>query len=512
LARIAAVCTETVRQRAAHYRGNDAILGSARHFQWPQFGGAVGFEDNGGFWPGGTLLMPLIRRSIHGGWSSEWTFVAAATSSAIGLGSLWRFAYLAGEHGGARFVLVYLLCTLLVAAPVLVALVVLGARGRADPVRAIEAVALESAVSRRWRGIGYLSVIVALLILSYFSVIGGWLLVYLQWLYNGDLAAASARQIGEQFGHLLENTPLQLFAHFLFMATAWLVVALGINRGVGLLVRLALPVLLLLLMMLVLYAFRMGNMSAALTFLFMPGDAEFSWDAALTALGQAFFSFSLSMGGMMAYGAYLPDRKPIMRLILTVVLLDTLVAVLAGLAIFPLVFAQRLEPSVGPGLMFVTLPYIFGNVQSGDLVGTAFFALVLLAALGSAIALLEPGTAWLAQRLKWRRSLAALVLAGISWLFGLLTIFSFSLWPQWRPGGKTLFAWIDWISADVLLPVCGLLIAIFVGWRMRRESARDELFVEHPRFFAAWHFLLRFVAPPAVLMILVVGIYRVVVD
>src|SRR5690606_6085482 len=166
--------------------------------------------------------------------------------------------YLAGEHGGARFVLVYLLCTLLVAAPVLVALVVLGARGRADPVRAIEAVALESAVSRRWRGIGYLSVIVALLILSYFSVIGGWLLVYLQWLYNGDLAAASARQIGEQFGHLLENTPLQLFAHFLFMATAWLVVALGINRGVGLLVRLALPVLLLLLMMLVLYAFRMG--------------------------------------------------------------------------------------------------------------------------------------------------------------------------------------------------------------------------------------------------------------
>src|SRR5690606_18269684 len=235
----------------------------------------------------------------------------------------------------------------------------------------IEAVALESAVRRRWRGIGYLSVIVALLILSYFSVIGGWLLVYLQWLYNGDLAAASARQIGEQFGHLLENTPLQLFAHFLFMATAWLVVALGINRGVGLLVRLALPVLLLLLMMLVLYAFLMGNMSAALTFLFMPGDAEFSWDAALTALGQAFFSFSLSMGGMMAYGAYLPDRKPIMRLILTVVLLDTLVAVLAGLAIFPLVFAQRLEPSVGPGLMFVTLPYIFGNVQSGDLVGTA---------------------------------------------------------------------------------------------------------------------------------------------
>jgi NSS family neurotransmitter:Na+ symporter len=454
--------------------------------------------------------MPLIRESIHGGWSSEWTFVAAATSSAIGLGSLWRFAWLAGEHGGARFVLMYLLCVLLVAAPVLVALVVLGTRGRADPVRAIETVALESAVSRRWRGVGYLGLIAGLLILSYFSVIGGWLLTYLHGLQAGDFAAASARQIGEQFGHLLDNMPLQVFAHFLFMAIVCLVVALGINRGVGLLVRLVLPVLLLLLMMLVLYAFRMGNMSAALGFLFVPGDAEFRWESALTALGQAFFSFSLSMGGMIAYGAYLPDRKPIVRLVLGVVALDTVVALLAGLAIFPLVFAQRLEPSVGPGLMFVTLPYIFGNVQGGDLVGTAFFALVLLAAFGAAIALLEPATAWVVQRFRWRRTAAALALAGLAWLLGLLTIFSFSLWPQWRPGGRTLFAWIDWVSADVLLPLCGLLIAVFVGWRMRRESARDELFVEHPRLFVLWHGLLRYVVPPAILLILIAGIYRVV--
>jgi len=453
--------------------------------------------------------MPLARISIHGGWSSEWTFVAAATSSAIGLGSLWRFAYLAGANGGARFVLVYLLCALLVAAPILVAQVVLGARGRADPVHAVEAAALESAVSRHWRGIGYLSLFTSLLILSYFSVIGGWLLVYTRWLYEGDLAAASARQIGEQFGSLLANTPLQLLAHLIFMGTVWLVVALGIHRGLGLLVRAALPVLLLLLVMLVLYAFRMGNMAAALNFLFTPPEAGFTWDSALTALGQAFFSFSLSMGGVMAYGAYLPDRRPIMRLILTVILLDTLVSVLAGLAIFPLVFAQRLEPSVGPGLMFVTLPYIFGNVQSGGLVGTAFFVLVLLAALGSAIALLEPGTAWLVQRFRWRRPVAALVLAGISWALGLLTIFSFSVWPSWRPAGRSVFAWIDWISADLLLPICGLLVAIFVGWRMRREASRDELFVEHPRFYALWRFLLRYIAPPAIATILLAGIYKV---
>jgi NSS family neurotransmitter:Na+ symporter len=454
-------------------------------------------------------LMPFSRTSIHGGWSSEWTFVAAATSSAIGLGSLWRFAYLAGVHGGARFVLLYLICALVVAAPVLVAQVVLGARGRADPVHAVEAAALESAVSRHWRGIGYLSVVASLLILSYFSVIGGWLLVYARWLYEGDLAAASARQIGEQFGQLLADTPLQMFAHFIFMASVWLVVAFGVRRGLGVLVRVALPALLILLVVLVLYAFRMGNMGAALSFLFMPTDVEFTWDSALTALGQAFFSFSLSMGGLMAYGAYVPDRRPLMRLILTVILLDTAVAVLAGLAIFPLVFAQRLEPSVGPGLMFVTLPYIFGNVQSGGIVGTAFFGLVLLAALGSAIALLEPGTAWLVQRFRWRRPFAALVLAGLAWALGLLTIFSFSLWPTWRPGGRSLFAWIDWVGASVLLPLCGLLIAIFVGWRMRREASRDELFVEHPRFYAVWRFLLRYIAPLAIGGILIGGIYKV---
>lgn len=454
--------------------------------------------------------MPFARISIHGSWTSEWTFVAAATSSAIGLGSLWRFAYLAGAHGGARFVLVYLACALLVAAPVLVAQVVLGVRGRADPVHAIEAVALESAVSRHWRLIGVLLIVTALLILSYFSVIGGWLLVYARWLYQGDLAAASARQIGEQFGQLLADTPAQLLAHFIFMAMTWLVVALGINRGVGLLVRAAVPLLLLLLVVLVLYSFRMGNMAAALKFLFAPAATGFTWDSALTALGQAFFSFSLSMGGMMAYGAYMPDRRPIMRMILVVVLLDSLVGVLAGLAIFPLVFAQHLQPSVGPGLMFVTLPYIFGNVQNGALVGTSFFVLVLLAALGSAVALLEPGTAWLVQRMRWRRPFAALVLAVLAWSVGLLTICSFSVWPDWRPGGKTLFAWIDWVSADLLLPVCGLLIALFVGWRMRSEAARDELFVEHPRIYAAWHFLLRYIAPPAITVVLCAGIYRLV--
>lgn len=452
--------------------------------------------------------MALVRRSMHGGWSSQWTFVAAATSSAVGLGNLWKFAYLAGANGGAGFVLVYLVCVLLVAAPILVAEVVLGSRGRSDPIHTMQQLTLESAAGRGWRVIGWLGVLAALLVLSYFSVVGGWLLSYLQTLLQGELAAASARQVGEQFGALLADSGRQMTLSALFLALTWVVVALGVSRGLGLWARFGLPLLLLLLVALVVYAVRLGDVAAALDFMFSPRAVDLRADGALTALGQAFFSLSLGMGAMMTYGAYAPDRQSIARMIGAVLLLDVVVALLAGLAIFPLVFAQHVQPSYGPGLMFVTLPYIFGNVPYGLPLGVAFFALVIMAALGSAISLLEPATAWLVQRFRWRRPWAALALVVGVWLLGLLSVFSFSRWTDWRPGGKSLFAWVDWLSADVMLPLGGLLIALFVGWRMRSEAIRDELFVEHRHFFVLWRWLLRYIAPPAVAAILLGGLYR----
>jgi len=452
--------------------------------------------------------LALVRQSVHGGWGSQWTFVAAATSATIGLGNLWKFAYLAGVNGGAGFVLVYLACVLLVAAPVLVAEVVLGSRGRSDPIHALEAAARESAVSRKWCWVGWLSCATALIILSYFSVVGGWLIAYLRWLYQGELVVVSARQVGELFGQLLGDAGRQMAMHGVFMGVAWLVVALGVSRGLGLVLRLSLPLLIVLLLVMVLCAIRMGDVAAALDFMFALRPDELRADAMLTALGQAFFSLSVGMAAMTAYGAYTPDRSSISRMVGMVVLLDVVVALLAGLAIFPMVFAQRVQPNFGPGLMFITLPYIFGNVPYGSMIGTAFFGLVLLAALGSAIALLEPATAWLVQRLRWRRPWAALALAVGVWLLGLLSIFSFSLWPHWRPGGRSLFAWIDWLSADVMLPLGCLGMAVFVGWRMRKEAIRDELFAEHLRFFYLWRWLLRYIAPPAITLILVAGLYR----
>lgn len=452
--------------------------------------------------------MPLARSSVHGGWTSQWTFITAAIGATIGLGSLWKFAYLAGVHGGAGFVLMYLLCIALVATPVLVAEIVIGSRGRGDPMHAIASIALESALSRHWRWVGGISCIAALLVLSYLSVIGGWLLTYSSWVYNGDFSAASARQIGELFGLLLADGWHQAGLHALFLFVVWIVVARGVTRGLGILFAVLAPLLLILLLFMVLTALRMGDMPAAVRFMFALRTDEWSSDAALAALGQAFFSLGIGMAAMVSFGAYAPERRSLLRSLSTVVLINVGVALLAGLAIFPLVFAHRVEPSFGPGLMFVTLPYIFGNLPYGAVIGVAFFVMVLLAALGSAVALLEPATAWLVQAKRWSRPRAALALIAVVWLVGLLSIGSFSVWPDWRPGGKSLFAWIDWLSADVLLPVSALAMAILVGWRMRRETIRDELHTERPRLFWCWRFALRYIAPPAIMVILIAGVVR----
>lgn len=452
--------------------------------------------------------MGLSRQSIHGGWTSSWTFVAAATSSTIGLGSLWKFAYLAGANGGAGFVLVYLGSMIFIAAPVLLAELLLGSRGRADPIHTLRMMTMESATGRGWRVIGWLGCGAGLIVLSYFSVVGGWVLSYVQHLGGGSLAELGAREVGERFGRLLGDAPAQMALHGLFMVLTWVVVALGVKRGLGVAARWLLPLLLALLVAITAYALKYGDAAAAAEFMFASRPVDLRADGALTALGHAFFSLSVGMGAMMTYGAYAPDRRSYARMVGLVVLLNIAVALLAGFAIFPLVFAQHLQPSHGPGLMFVTLPFVFGHMPYGGLVGTAFFLLVAVAALGSTVALLEPTTAWLVQRFGWRRPVAAALLAMLAWAGGLLSIFSFAEWGDWRPGGKSVFAWLDWLSAQVMLPVGGILIALFVGWRMRSEGLKDELFADHPVFFLIWRGILRYIAAPALIGFLAAGSYQ----
>ncbi|ARN73294.1 sodium-dependent transporter [Oceanicoccus sagamiensis] len=441
------------------------------------------------------------------GWRRSWSFVAATTGATIGLGNLWKFSYLAGENGGAAFVLAYLICIVVVAMPVMIAEVVLGSRGRSNPVSTMRDVSLEAGASSAWQVIGWLGCIAGLLVLSYYSVIAGWGFAYIGKLLGGEFVAASAQLSGDSFNSLLAAPELLVQWQALFLLIILLVVALGVRRGISAAARLLLPLLFIMLIALAIYSSQVGDFKAAAEFLFKPDFSALSQEALLVALGHAFFTLSIGVGAMMAYGAYVPDQRSITGMVSTVVLMDTLVSILAGLAIFPLVFSLNMAPAMGPGLMFVAMPYGFGNMIYGNYFGALFFLMVSLAAITSGVALLEPATSWLAQQFRWWRPAAAVVMIIVVWLLGLVTIFSFNIWQHIEVFGMSVFNLLDFVTANLLLPIGGVLIALFVGWKMRKEVLRDELYVESPQIFWLWRWLLRYIAAPGVLVVFLWSLY-----
>ena len=431
------------------------------------------------------------------GWRRSWSFIAAATGAAIGLGNLWKFSYLAGENGGAAFVLAYIVCVVLVALPVMIAEVVLGARGRSNPVTAMQMLSLEAGVSRWWQCVGWMG-----------CVIAGWGFAYIGKMFDGQFTAGSVQLAGDGFTEMLAS-PLELIKwQSVFLAIVALVVAAGVRRGVAGVARLLIPLLFVMLIALAIYSSRVGNFDAAVDFMFAADFSVLDAEAWLVALGHAFFTLSIGVGAMLVYGAYSPDKRPITTMVGTVVAMDTLVSLLAGLAIFPLVFSFNMAPAMGPGLMFVAMPYGFGNMEYGNYYGALFFLMVSLAAIGSGIALLEPATAWLVERFRWWRPAAAVAMALFVWVLGLATVFSFNLWAEFSLAGMSLFTLLDFVTANIMLPLGGLSVAVFVGWRMRREVLRDELYVESPHLFSLWYWLLRYIAAPGVLLIFAVSLYQ----
>lgn len=445
--------------------------------------------------------MKTLRQIKSRGWRRSWSFVAAATGATIGLGNVWKFSYLAGENGGAAFIIVYLACVVLVAMPVMIAEIVLGSRGRSNPVTTMQDVSLEAGVSSWWQGIGWLGCISGVLVLSYYSVIAGWSFAYIGKLFRGDFVAGSAQLAGDQFNALLAAPRDMLEWQAVFLLTVFLTIAVGIRRGIGIVARLLLPLLFLALIALAFYSSQVGDFEAAVNFLFAPDFSSLTHKSMLVALGHAFFTLSIGVGAMMAYGAYVPGKRSITSMVSVVVLLDTVVSILAGLAIFPLVFSLNIAPAMGPGLMFVAVPYGFGNMIYGNYYGALFFLMVSLAAITSGVALLEPATSWLSERLRWWRPIAALVAVAIVWLLGLASVFSFNDWSDVVIAGMPIFTSLDFVTANLLLPIGGLLIALFVGWKMRKEVLRDELYVEGGVLFSLWYWVLRYIAAPGVLVV-----------
>ena len=444
------------------------------------------------------------RKSIHGQWSSKLAFILAATGSAVGLGNIWKFPYITGENGGGAFVLVYLLCIALIGIPIMMAEVMLGRRGRRSPINTMALLASEEGKSNGWVALGWMGVVAGFLILSYYSVIAGWAMSYVFRTGSGMFVGATADGVSSIFTDFISDPEKLLAWHTIFMVMTMIVVARGVKNGLEKAVTFLMPLLFGLLLLVVGYAMTTGHFKQGLDFLFTPGPI--TGEAVLIAMGHAFFTLSLGMGAIMVYGSYLPKTTSITQAAFAVALADTAVALLAGMAIFPIVFANGLEPGAGPGLIFKTLPIAFGHMEGGILIGVSFFLLLVFAAWTSAISLIEPAVAYLVENRGMKRVYAAVWIGIATWLVGIGSVLSFNVWADktWSLPfifeNKNFFDTLDYMTANVMLPLGGLFIAIFAGWLMREQSSREEMNT-WPWVFKLWRFLVRFVTPLAVIIV-----------
>lgn len=428
-------------------------------------------------------------QTINPYWNSRRTFILATTGAAVGLGNIWKFPYIAGENGGGAFVIMYLVCILLLGTPIMIAEVMLGRKGRANPVDSMMKHARAADTSRFWGLIGIMGVAAGAMILMYYSVVAGWSLEYIYLNASSQFIGMEATEVAGQFGVLYENNVQQLMWHSIFLVATLVIVTLGVTRGIGVAVDALMPILFVLLATLFIYSYRHGDFATAANFMFNPDFSKLTGDSLLVAMGHAFFTLSLGMGTVMVYGSYMPQQISIPRAVFIVAFLDTAIALVAGMAIFPLVFASGLEPGSGPGLLFESLPVAFSNMWQGNIFGAAFFVLIAIAALSSAISLIEPGVAWLEQRGISRR-IAVPGLGLIIWLGGIASIYS-----------GDVFDTLDYVTSNIMLPLGGLLIAIFVGWVFGYTRTRKEINTSPTLLFNLWFIILRFVAPAGVIAV-----------
>jgi NSS family neurotransmitter:Na+ symporter len=445
-------------------------------------------------------------------WSSRAGFIFAAMGSAIGLGSIWKFPYEVGTNGGGGFVVFYLLGLGLIVFPLMLVEFAIGRRGRSHAVGSIAVVARASGASRRWAAIGLVGVTGAVVILSFYSVIGGWALAYVVDTIRDGLPAAGAPAVQARFDALLASPLRMTVYHTLFMAGTALVVTRGISGGIERASLYLMPILIALVVGLAVYASIQGDAAAALRFLFAFDTSSLSPRTALEALGLGFFSIGVGLAVMVTYAAYAGPEFDLRTVAIVTLLSDTAISFLAGMAVFPVVFAEGLDPASGPGLMFVTLPLAFTRIPLGAVAAFAFFLLLSLAALASAMSLLEMPVALLHRWLGWSRRRATLAAGFLCWALGLASVLSFNAWADWRPLASlpglttlTVFDSLDHVASNVLLPLGGLGLALFGGWVVPPAVLAAELRLD-PTTGRAVVVLLRYVAPAGIVAVSVLPI------
>lgn len=442
-------------------------------------------------------------------WGDKLGFIMATAGAAVGLGNIWRFPYVCGENGGGAFILAYIICIALISGPILVAEVLIGrASGQGSGSAFISLT--PKGESKIWRFIGVVGVLISFLLVSYYSIVAGWTLEYLWQALQGHLSLFSGDNSQKFFDNFMASDSRQIFWHIFLTCMTAVILLRGINKGIEKLSKILMPVLLILLFSLAVFGISVEwasheNPSSLLDlksikFLFVPDWSKFTMDSVFQALGQAAFSLSIAVGTLIAYGSYLDRKENIVNLGSMVIAMDTMVALLAGVLIFPIVFASGLSPSQGTGLIFVTLPNLFSGMPNGDLLVILFYLLIFFAALTSMISLLEPGITHLIDEMNSTRPKACMYVAIASSALGVVWILVGSLQQEF------LFFNIDKIVSNFLIPLEALGISIFASWVLDKVISKEQLSNAGEKFFNIWFFIVKWLCPIAILIILVKGL------
>jgi len=438
-------------------------------------------------------------------WSSNLSVYLCTAGASVGLGSIWRFPYLAGTGGGSAFILIFILACVLVATPLLAAEFALGRQSRRSPPDAAGAVS----GNPRWNAIGILGTLAAYLIFSYYTVIAAWVMAYAWKCAIGLLAVAGPRHVADLWTQFQANAFEVAAWHASFVALVVVISARGLQGGIEPANRVRAPALLVLLLILVVYALATGDVSRGLTFAFKPDFSAVNAQVVLSAIGQAFYATGVGQAMMIAFGAYMERGTSLVRTSLVITGSILAVSLLATMMIFPLVFGYGMNPAQGPALVFDVLPRVFTEMPGGRLIGTLFFLLLVLAATTPSIALLEPVAAWVMSRFGMSRAAAVWTIGVTSWVLGIGSVLSFNLWAGWFPlsfipvfAHKTVFDVLDYVSSNIMMPVGALLTSILVGWRVSR-AFESELAETTPFARTAIVWLLRYVCPIAILAVFI---------
>ena len=431
--------------------------------------------------------------------------IAATVGSAVGLGNIWRFPYECGAHGGAAFLLVYILFVIVLGIPVICAEFVLGRSTHSNAAGAFR----KLGAGRGWMGVGLLGILTAFLILGFYSVVAGWTMEYIWTSATGALGHSDAEQWHLKFDAFTTGTWRPVLWTVLFLAVNFFIISKGVQKGIEKVSNVLMPLLFLILIAFCIYALFMPGAGEGLRFLFEPDFSALDGSAVLSAMGQAFFSLSVGMGVLMTYASYFSPKTPLIKTASVTAFLDTVVAVLAGVIIFPAVFSFGQQPEAGPRLVFEVLPAIFGSLPAGAVWATLFFVLLFVASLTSTISLSEVVIAYFVEEKKWSRSKSTIVAAGGVVVLAVLSALSFGPLREWLIGGRTIFDFLDFITASVLMPIGGMLISFYAGWRLKRSILREQLRSGEQRDHVltnAVAFCLRYIAPPAIAVIFIFGL------